>query len=218
MIRPKGLHPSEISRLHAAIDAFPPRPVADFLLFVFMKHATDVFFYFDQSQILADINEFYTDSSSVLRLDSAFICLALATFALGSQWTPLERPAGSESSQQKENVDIGRVFSFHAKALIPDIIERSCLRSIQAPFVLGVYFMPASAIGTSYVYLGLALRKALASDLHLNSEDQAMTKRERQVRCRLWWSIYSLERCVKAVVGPSVGSFADLIQVVLPSN
>ncbi|PYI30682.1 hypothetical protein BP00DRAFT_197147 [Aspergillus indologenus CBS 114.80] len=195
MTQPRGLHPSELSRLQAAIDAFPPRPVADFLLHVFMKHATDVFFYFNQAQMLADVDEFYTSSSSPLRLDSAFVCLAMATFALGSQWTPLEKPAGFEPSQPKENVDLGRGFAVHAKTLIPDIIDRSCLRSVQAPFVLGVYFMPASAIGTSYVYLGLASRKALACDLHLNSEDLSMTERDREVRYRLWWSIYSLERC-----------------------
>lgn len=196
MIRPKGLHPSELSRLHAAIDAFPPRPIANFLIFIFIKHATDVFFYFDQAQMLSDIDEFYTDSSSSLRLDPAFICLAMATFALGSQWTPLERPEGFESGHPKDDVDLGREFFFYAKSLVPDIIERSCLRSIQAPFVLGVYLMPASAIGASYVYLGLSLRKALASDLHLSSEDASLNEIEKEVRCRLWWSIFSLERYV----------------------
>jgi hypothetical protein len=182
--------------LHAAIDAFPPRPIADFLVFVFIKHATDVFFYFDQAQMLSDIDEFYTDSSSSLRLDPAFICLAMATFALGSQWTPLERPEDLAPGQQKDDVDLGREFFFYAKSLVPDIIERSCLRSIQAPFVLGVYLMPASAIGASYVFLGLALRKALASDLHIGSEDASLTEIEKEVRCRLWWSIFSLERYV----------------------
>lgn len=194
MIRPREMHPSELSRLIAAINAFPPRPVADFLLHVFMKYATDVFFYFDQAQVLADIDEFYGNLSSALRGDPSFICLAMATFALGSQWTPLERPKGFESGQHKENVDIGREFSFHAKALLPDIIERSCLRSIQAPFILGVYHLPASAFGTSYVFLGLALRKALASDLHLDPEDTTITDREKEIRLRLWWSIFSLER------------------------
>lgn len=194
MIRPKELHSSELSRLKAAVNAFPPRPVADYLILIFMKHATDVFFYFDQAQMLSDIVEFYMDSSSPLRLDPAFICLAMATFALGSQWTPLERPEQFESCQQIDDVDLGREFSFYAKSLVPDIIERSCLRSIQATFVLGVYFMPASAIGASYVYLGLALRKALAFDLHLDSEDLTLVEIEREVRCRLWWSIFSLER------------------------
>ncbi|RAK76154.1 uncharacterized protein BO72DRAFT_431620 [Aspergillus fijiensis CBS 313.89] len=219
MIQPKGLHPSELSRLQAAIDAFPPRPVADFLLHVFMKHATDVFFYFDQAQMLADVDEFYTDLDSPLRFDSAFVCLAMATFALGSQWTPLEKPAGFEPSLlPKENVELGHRFAAHAKTLIPDIIERSCLRSVQAPFVLGVYFMPASALGTSYVYLGLALRKALACDLHLNSEDLSMTERDIEVRCRLWWSIYALERCTTVKLNRPRSTDTRIITVAYPSQ
>ncbi|KAJ5980648.1 hypothetical protein N7481_007946 [Penicillium waksmanii] len=218
MIQPKGLHPSELSRLHAAINAFPPRLVADFLVFIFIKHATDVFFYFDQAQMLSDIDEFYTDPRSSLRLDPAFICLAMATFALGSQWTPLERPEGLESGQQKDDVDLGREFSFHAKSLVPDIVERSCLRSIQAPFVLGVYFMPASAIGASYVFLGLALRKALASDLHLGSEDGALTDIEKEVRCRLWWSIFSLERCTTVKLNRPRSIDTQIITVPYPSK
>ncbi|KAJ5141774.1 uncharacterized protein N7443_006490 [Penicillium atrosanguineum] len=187
MICPKALHPSELLRLREVTDAFPPRPVADFLFSVFTKHATDTFFYFDQAQFLAELDQFYTDTSSPLRFDSAFICLAMATFALASQWTPMERPESSDIEEQRSNADLGRVFYCHARTLIPDIIDRPCLRSIQAPFVLGVYLLPASAVGSSYVYMGLALRKALASDLHLHSEDQGIGDREREVRRRLWW-------------------------------
>jgi hypothetical protein len=194
MICPKALHPSELSRLQQVIDAFPPRSVADFLFSVFTKHATDTFFYFDQAQFTAELDQFYSDTSSPLRSDSGFVCLAMATFALASQWTPMERPEGSGTGEQPANVDLGRVFYHHARTLIPDIIDRPCLRSIQAPFVLGVYLLPASAVGSSYVYMGLALRKALASDLHLHSDDQGIDEREMEVRRRLWWSIYSLER------------------------
>lgn len=195
MTRPREMHHSEMTRLRAVIDAFPPRPIADFLLSVFINHATDTFFYFDQDQFLTDLDQFYT-TPTPLRSDAGFVCLAMATFALGSQWTPLERPEGWNASQLPEPVDLGRVFYRHAKTIIPDIIDRPCLRSIQATFVLGVYLMPASAIGTSYVYMGLALRKALASDLHIQSDDMGMSEREREVRRRSWWSIYSLERLV----------------------
>ena len=195
MTRQKAPDTSENSRLRDAIAAFPPRPVADFLLTVFIRHATDLFFYIDQNQFLIEIDHFYTNPSYPLRSDAGFICLALAIFALGSQWTPMERPEGLENThQQEKGADLGRVFFRQAKTLIHDIIDRPCLRSIQAPFVLGVYLMPANAIGSSYVYMGLALRKALAFDLHLHSEDQNMSAREKEVRRRLWWSLYSLER------------------------
>lgn len=180
--------------MNAAIEAFPPRSIADFLLSVFIKHATDLFFYFDQDQILTEIDQFYKDVNCPLRFDFGFVCLLLATFALGSQWTALERPEGSAVNLNRDTDDLGRVFYTHAKTLIPDIIDRSCLRSIQAPFLLGVYLMPANAIGSSYVYMGLALRKALAFDLHLISDDGTVDEKENEIRRRLWWSIYTLER------------------------
>lgn len=197
MVCPKALHPLELARLQEVIDAFPPRPVADFLFSVFTKHATDTFFYFDQAQFLTELDRFYSDSNSSLRFDAAFVCLAMATFALASQWTPMEEPESTGAGERRSNADLGRVFYCHARTLIPDIIDRPCLRSIQAPFVLGVYLLPASAVGSSYVYMGLALRKALASDLHLRSDDQGIDDREREIRRRLWWSIYSLERLVR---------------------
>lgn len=183
-----------MARLQVAIGAFPPRQIADFLVSVFVKHATDLFFYFDQDQMLTELDQFYKNENCPLRSDLSFVCLALATFALGSQWTTLERPEESVVSLNREDDDLGRVFYTHAKTLIPDVIDRSCLRSIQAPFLLGVYLMPANAIGSSYIYIGLALRKAIAFDLHLESIDESIDPTEIEIRRRLWWSIYSLER------------------------
>ncbi|KAJ5370973.1 uncharacterized protein N7496_007065 [Penicillium cataractarum] len=217
MIKPKALHPYELTRLRAAIDAFPPQPVADFLLSVFTKHATDTFFYFDQAQLIGEIEEFYATPTTSLRSDPSFIGLAMATFALASQWTTLERPEGSDIIRNRESSDLGRLFHYHAKTLMPDILDRSCLRSIQAPFVLGVYLMPASAIGSSYVYMGMALRKALTFDLHLNVEDQGMDEREKEVRRRLWWSIYSLERCTTVKLNRPRSISADIITALPPS-
>ncbi|KAE8367597.1 fungal-specific transcription factor domain-containing protein [Aspergillus caelatus] len=195
MSHPTALHHAELDRLESAVHAFPPYPIASFLLSVLIKHATDTFFYVDQAEFASEIHQFYTDPTSPLRSDSSFVCLAMAAFALASQWTTLEKPEGHQTSVGLERSDLGRVFFDHARTLIPDIIERPCLRSVQAPFVLGVYLMPASAIGSSYVYLGLALRKALALDLHQDVDDQKMNEREIEVRRRLWWSLYSLERC-----------------------
>ncbi|KAF7563990.1 hypothetical protein G7046_g126 [Stylonectria norvegica] len=163
--RPTILQPSELARLQQAIDAFPPRPVADFLV------------------------SFYTDPATPLRSDCGFVCLALATFALASQWTLLERPEGSAGALRPDDGDPGRIFYNQAKLLIPDVIDRPDLRSIQAPFVIGVYLLPASAIGSSYVYMGLAMRKAMAFDLHQNIDDQSIDEREREVRRRLTTTI-----------------------------
>ena len=65
---------------------------------------------------------------------------------------------------------------------------------MQATFVIGVYLLPASAISSSYIYLGLALRKALAIDLHLETEEVNASDAEKELRRRLWWAVYTLEK------------------------
>lgn len=177
------------------MDSFPPRPIADFLISVCIEHGTDSFFYFDQAQFLAEIEEFYADSTSSLRTDAAFVCLAHATFALGSQWTTLAKPRNyMAASLLPDDGDPGHIFYKQARSLTSDLIELPSLRSVQALYVLGVYLLPASAIGSAYVYLGLALRKAQALDLHLQSHDAELSPRESEIRHRIWWAIYSLDR------------------------
>ncbi|GAB1196557.1 hypothetical protein APSETT444_005829 [Aspergillus pseudonomiae] len=128
MSHPTPLHHAELDRLESAVHAFPPHSIASFLLSVLIKHATDTFFYVDQAEFASEIHQFYTDPTSPLRSDSTFVCLAMATFALASQWTTLEKPEGHQTSGGLERSDLGRVFFDHARMLIPDIIERPCLR------------------------------------------------------------------------------------------
>jgi hypothetical protein len=164
------------------------------LLTILIENGTDCFFYFDQAEFLAGIKEFYENPLSELRTDTGFVCLALAAFALGSQWVELagsEAPAASLRGNEKEP---GREFYEQARSLIPDLDDKMSLESVQAPFVLGVYSLPARATGSLHMYLGLALRKALALDLHAATHDVRLSLREREVRSRLWWAVFSLER------------------------
>lgn len=191
--KPK-LSPESAQRLREAACAFPPQAIARFLVSVCNEYGTDSFHYFDTAQFSAEVDEFYTNPQSLSRLDSAFICLAHAVFALGSQWATLVKPEGPSPMGFLQDTDPGHIFYRQARSLIPDVIEITSLRTVQATFVIGVYLLPASAISSSYVYLGLALRKAMALDLHLESEDSNINAAERELRRRLWWAVYSLER------------------------
>ncbi|KAK1719504.1 hypothetical protein CaCOL14_001795 [Colletotrichum acutatum] len=188
--------PAELRRIKRAVKSFPPRGVADFLVSVCIAYGTDIFFYLDQSHFMAELDQLYNDERSLLREDAGFVCLLLAVFALGSQWTALARPEdlSSASSTEDRSVDPGRIFYNQARILISDLLDRPCIKSVQATFILGVYLMPASAISASYVYMGLALRKALAIGLQQEPDDPSLTEDEKETRRRLWWSIYSLER------------------------
>lgn len=202
--RPQSPQGAELHRLQRAMDGFPPKNVADFILSVCIQRGTDSFYYFNQLQFTADLDDFYAHPDSRLRTDVPFVCLALAVFALGSQWTTMARPEdpGNVLSSLPGGADPGRIFYSRVRGLIGDILDRPCVRSVQAIFVLGVYLMPASANGASYIYMGQALRKALALGLHQEADEGSLGEDDKEVRRRLWWSIYSLERCIPSNQSP----------------
>ncbi|KAH6625156.1 fungal-specific transcription factor domain-containing protein [Boeremia exigua] len=210
--------PDSISRVREAARGFPPRAVARFLVSVCNEHGTDSFHYFNTAQFSAELDEFYDNVRSPLRIDSAFICLAHATFALGSQWATLVRPEGTRTTLAAQDGDPGRLFYRQARLLVPDIIELNSVRTVQAAFVIGVYLLPASAISSSYVYLGLALRKALALDLHQETEETQISDTEKELRRRLWWAVYSLERCTTVKLNRPRSIESAIITVNLPSQ
>lgn len=193
-IQPPRHTPESVRRVRESARAFPPQAVARFLVSVCNEHGTDSFHYFNTAQFSSELDECYSNFNSTLRLDSAFVCLAHAVFALGSQWATLVRPDGPRTTPPPQDGDPGRIFYHQAQSLIPDIIELNSIRTVQATFVIGVYLLPASAISSSYIYLGLALRKALAIDLHLETEEFNASDTEKELRRRLWWAVYSLER------------------------
>ncbi|GAB1740482.1 hypothetical protein NU219Hw_g5585t1 [Hortaea werneckii] len=181
-------------RLKAALSRFPPWTIAQFLVNVCIEHGTDCFFYFDQPRFLADLFELYHRKDSHHNQDASFVCLALGVFALGSQWTALSKPPNCASVPIPEDQDPGRLFYDAAQTLTGDVLQSSSLTSVQAAFVLSVYLLPASAFSAAFVYMGLALRKAMALELHREASDPATSAVDRESRRRLWWAIYSLER------------------------
>ncbi|KAK1504931.1 thiamine repressible genes regulatory protein thi1 [Colletotrichum abscissum] len=187
---------AEAIRLQAATESLPPRSVAIFLSKLCIQHGTDCFFYFDQPSFLAEVEEFYNDLSSPLRRDPSFLCLLLSVLALGAHWSPRARPSALSGSLQIPAEDPGQVFCGHARILMADTMDRVSMYSVKAAFVLGIYLMPSSAVGASYLYMGLALRKAIALGLHHESEEPDTDSHERETRRRLWWAIFSLERSI----------------------
>ncbi|CAO2654486.1 Nn.00g112190.m01.CDS01 [Neocucurbitaria sp. VM-36] len=213
----RSLQPDQIQKLQKAANAFPPQSLARFLLSICNEHGTDSFFYFNQTQLQNEIDEFYANPNSELRQDIGFICLAHAVFALGSQWATMVAPEVNGIALHPGDEDPGRIFHQQARALVPDIIELNCIRSIQATYVIGVYLLPASAFGSSYLYLGLALRKALALGLHREVEAADVDDTEKELRRRLWWAVYSLERCTTVKLNRPRSLDASIIAVRFPT-
>src|SRR5436190_22445401 len=56
-------------------------------------------------------------------------------------------------------------------------------------------------MGRSWIFVGLAVRHATALALHLRNEAKSLPDVEKELRIRIWWSLYNLERFVAEFSG-----------------
>lgn len=70
----------------------------------------------------------------------------------------------------------------------------------------------------AWTLAGVAIRNAVSLGLHVRSEADTLTDVEKQMRIRIWWSLYTLERHLDALTGrPSCLSDRD-ISTPFPAN
>src|SRR5258706_3855437 len=73
-------------------------------------------------------------------------------------------------------------------------------------------------VGRAWMISGLAIRHAMALGLHVRSKAKNLTDFDKEIRYRIWWSLYSLERLLDELTGrPSCVSDRD-ISAPLPIN
>lgn len=143
------------------------------------------------------------------------MCTVLMTLAVGSQFAHL-KATNSQSNIHETGHEPGLLFYSLAQSLMPDVIADQSVAAVQACLIMSVYLLPAHAYDTSYLYMGLALRMAIALNLHQNKSDTDMSAEMIEARHRLWWSVYSLERTVCIKLGRPRSIDADDISTPLP--
>ncbi|GMF74478.1 unnamed protein product [Aspergillus oryzae] len=114
-----------------------------------------------------NLNVLYSDPGSFGRKGAAVISILLTVFAVGTQYAYLDSPSHNTTSDGDfSEDDIGATFYQNAVRLLPEIIESSCLESVQACLLFGFYSLPIDASGLGYIYINLAVRLAMQNGMH----------------------------------------------------
>lgn len=200
---------------HDIVKKFPPQPVAEFLTSCCYELATDSFFYFDQQDFSVKLHNFYRAENCSLRNDSVFICLSLMVFALGSQFAHLK---SDDSTSTPGTVNQpGSYFYRLANHITPTVAFCCSIDAVQACLVTAVYLLPEHAYDKAYLYLSHAVRISIALDLHRQKESPHSTPKGCEVRRRLWWSVFSLDRTISIKLGRPKSIASDIIRTPLPT-
>ncbi|KAH7194992.1 fungal-specific transcription factor domain-containing protein [Fusarium oxysporum] len=196
-----------------AVSLFPPVHAALILLRVFFKFAQTNYFYIDEETLRQRLEQFYSYPTRVGIDDTAWVCVSLMVFALGTQFLHLYRSSARNCCKELINdaynicqtMDNTLALTFYRKAstLIPDILAINSIETIQAFLLFGIYVLPIDPAGLSCTYLGIAIKAATQFNMHQRS-DRDLSPREIELRKRVWWTAYTLERRVCILHGRPV--------------
>ncbi|KAH6861159.1 fungal-specific transcription factor domain-containing protein [Alternaria rosae] len=186
----------------------PPRPVATFLTNVFFNHATSVYYYVDRRWLDDILDRIYTNPIPLRSKDVTAICVVLMVLAVGTQYVHLESPDRHKTCstgvptnsevQSSWELEIGSGFYRHVAKLLSEVIHAGSLLSVQVLLLLGLYSLPIDASGLSYIYLNLAIKVAIQNGMHRKVSRNVLDARTKEVRRRIWWTVYCMERHAEA--------------------
>jgi hypothetical protein len=80
--------------------------------------------------------------------------------------------------------------------LLSEVIHAGSLLSVQVLLLLGLYSLPIDASGLSYIYLNLAIKVAIQNGMHRKVSRNVLDPRTKEIRRRIWWTVYCMERFV----------------------
>lgn len=208
--------------LSAALACCPPRDIAEFLVHVFFRHAESNYFYVDRTWLLDVLNVFYNAPNTLVAKDAGKVSIALAIFAIGTQYAYLEslNPSGSSSlgGMNFSEDEVGTMFFEQAAKLLPEVIQISSLESVQACLLLGLYCLPLDASGLAYTYFNLAMKIAIVNGMHRKYLGRALDDITMETKNRVWWTLYVVEKKIGIFHGRPISVLRSDVDADLPTD
>lgn len=188
---------SPSSFVYSSMKYLPPREVADFLVDTFLEFAQTNYYYFDEITFREKMDYYYNNEQLLTINDAGWICTLLMTFAIGTQFAYMQVKGspdipGSLDVMPDDHIGL-ELYRFSCR-LIPDLITTASVETVQAFLLLGVYALPIDTSGLAYTYYGLAIKMAIQNGMHRKFSGNELSPPTVELRNRLWWTVYSLER------------------------
>ncbi|KAJ6155329.1 hypothetical protein N7470_005895 [Penicillium chermesinum] len=220
--------PSPIPRpnRHRGNGPSSPRPIAEFLIHVFFKYVEVNTFYLERRWIENKLRLCYNPATEFTASDIPWVCSFFAVLAIGTQVAHMEEsqarpdptsPASEEITVCSED-SVGLDFYRMASRLVPDVILAASYESVQAFLLLAIYGLPVSTGGLSYTYFGLAMKMAIQNGMHRKYAGTDCDPRTVELRNRLFWTVYSLERRISIMHGRPTSLSRSEINADLPTD
>ncbi|KAM0542733.1 hypothetical protein ACHAPJ_012666 [Fusarium lateritium] len=211
------------SRVRDVFDILPPKNIAKFLAKVYFEFAQVNSFFVDERWLRAKLELLYAKPEIITSSSTAWVCSVVLVLAIGTQFAHMSAGelavvTSGDAENEPTEMDAGTVFYQTATTLLPDIITIASLESVQACLLLAHYTLPVDAHGLAYTYLGLAIKMGIQNGMHRKSKGLELDALTVEMRNRLWWTAFTIERRVSVLHGRPASITAMEMDTELPKD
>ncbi|KAF5240314.1 hypothetical protein FANTH_9574 [Fusarium anthophilum] len=197
------------------LDQLPPRDASEALVDLFFTFLEANWYYFDKKRFRDLFADLYADKPSTQQLRCTTVCHVLLVLALASTFKHLVDPVQSVDADR--DAPGGKLFA-NATRLIPGVIAANSVESVICSLLISLYLLATDDIEHHRIYLGLALNQAVGLSMHRAGVSSDETPEAREVKVRVFWTVYTIERLTSGVMGlPTMLQVKD-ISVSLPQK
>ncbi|RAL05361.1 Zn(II)2Cys6 transcription factor [Aspergillus ibericus CBS 121593] len=110
---------------------------------------------------------------------------------------------GAQSTKRTPSMEQAERFFFSRaqRSAFERMLENPSLELIRLFLLMSFYMLGACRRNTAFMYLGVAVRAAVALGLHLTELADAVPSPEQHQRARVWMSVYILDLLVSSILG-----------------
>ncbi|KAI4829561.1 putative fungal-specific transcription factor [Aureobasidium sp. EXF-8845] len=189
--------------------AWPRRPQAYLLVESVIATVGQCYHLSSLSGIRSILDKAYIDRSSLSQMQE---CKLFSLFALAQVYSP-------RLAEAQDMGFPGLAYFAKARKLLPVVPERATADHVEILICFTLYSLSMNRRHSAYWYIGSAMRLSMTLGLHNNiAKSQLPDLAARQMRARLWWTVYSLDRFIASKIGHSAFILNDDIEVSPPSD
>ncbi|MCJ1437266.1 hypothetical protein MMC27_006652 [Xylographa pallens] len=180
------------------VEAFelPPRQTAEFLLSTYLESVHPTFPIVGKLNFSNQVRNFFDNDQS--RPGKHWLAILNLVFAIAAKYTHLVKSeARGDERDHLVYFTRGRLLGIDADL----VLAQPDLQRVQITALMAFYLLSINQINRSWTLCGISMRYSVALGLHLRNENPRLSDPNKEIRYRVWWALYGLERSLGVMTG-----------------
>ncbi|KAL4747508.1 hypothetical protein BDW72DRAFT_196653 [Aspergillus terricola var. indicus] len=174
----------------------PPRHIADQMLDCYFFTVHPSFPIIAKIPFMQQYEMYYTRTD--IQPTKRWLTILNLVFALASKFAQLvSKPWVTEADSPMACFTRARKLNYSESQLL----EHPNLQQVQVEGLTAFFLMAIGHINRSWRACGVSVRSAIALGVNLRSESKETSTLSKEIRYRVWWSIYTLENTLSIMTG-----------------